>query len=70
MIWHPKLGRRVELRYNAGLRKIPHFAGLHRACGVVICAAAGRTQVNAAVRLDDGRVLVAPRGNLTEAKNG
>lgn len=64
MIWHPKSGQEVELRYNAGMRQIPHFASLHRARGAVICAAAGRTQVNAAVRLRDGRTLVVPRGNL------
>jgi len=64
MIWHPKPGQEIELRYNAGLRKIPHFAELHRARGVVICAAAGRGPVNAGVRLQDGRTLVVPRGNL------
>lgn len=66
MIWHPKPGQRVELRYKKSLRGVPHFAALHGSRGVVICAAAGGSMVNAAVRLDDGRTLVVPRGNLTE----
>lgn len=64
MIWHPKTGDRVELRYRESWLSDPHFASLHRARGVVICAAAGSSQVNAAVQLDDGRVLVVPRGNI------
>lgn len=66
MIWHPKQGQRVELRYNRRLRGDPHFAALHGSRGVVICAGSGRGPVNAAVQLRDGRTLVVPRGNLAD----
>lgn len=69
MIWHPLPGQEIELRYNAGVRKIPHFAELHGHRGVVICAGTGRGPVNAAVQLRDGRKIVVPRGNLTEVES-
>lgn len=60
MIWWPKQGQRVELHY----RKETRAAAPHLARGVVVKAGKGGGPVNALVRLDDGRMIVVPRGNL------
>lgn len=59
MLASPRIGQRVELRYRESFRPImPHGAR-----GVVIIASRGRPR-NHAVRLDDGREVIVPCGNL------
>ena len=64
MIWHPRLGQRVELHYRRSMR----CNGLHLERGVVTVAGRGPGPINAAVALDDGRMVIVPRGNIVEAK--
>lgn len=61
MIYRPASGERVTLRYRPTLRA---YTGLHLARGVVVVAGTGRGPVNALVELEDGRQVVAPRGQL------
>lgn len=64
MIWRPKPGQPVILRYRKTLRPLcPH----HGAAGIVIKAGKGPGPINALVDLD-GRRLVVPRGNLFPRK--
>lgn len=63
MIWHPKPGMTVELRYQASNRKtMPHGAR-----GVIVVASKGPGPINAAVKIGD-ETLIVPRGNLKEEK--
>jgi len=63
MIWRPKPGQRVELHYKESMRAVcPHLEK-----GIVI-KSGGRKIVNALVKLDDGKMLIVPRGNLQETK--
>lgn len=63
MIWHPKPGMAVELRYRKSNRKdTPH--GLR---GIIIAAGKGPGPVNAAVKIGD-EIMIVPRGNLKEVK--
>lgn len=61
MIWRPKPGQRVKLRYNKILREVcPH----HLATGTVLIAAKGPGPISALVVLDDGTEITVPRGQL------
>ena len=60
MIWHPRAGQAVQLRYAPARRALTP----HGARGIVTVAAIGPGPINALVRLDDGRAFVVPRGNL------
>jgi hypothetical protein len=61
MIWRPTPGQRVELHYKKSMRD---WVGLHLACGTVEHVNNGPGPINAVVRLDDGRRVAVPRGNL------
>jgi hypothetical protein len=82
MIWRPKPGTRVRLRYRPDMRPL---TGLHLATGTVEVAGRGPgpinaavprelhkkrspCPINAAVRLEDGRRVVVPRGNLFQVE--
>ncbi len=61
MIWHPRPGQRIELRYRPAMRGVcPHGQR-----GTVEIVASGRI-VNCQVWLDDGRRVIVPRGNLRD----
>ena len=64
MIWRPKPGMRVELRYGRRWRECPRLARLHGERGAVVTAASGPGPVNALVSLDRGGRVIVPRGNL------
>ena len=61
MIWRPKVGMPVDIRYRKTLKDLPHN---HGRPGIVVCPASGPGPMNTAVRLDDGQITVVPRGNL------
>ena len=63
MIYRPAPGQRVTLRYRPALRA---YTGLHLAHGTVVVAGTGRGPINVLVELEDGRLVVAPRGQLFE----
>ena len=66
MIWKPKTGQHVHLNYkNKGM---PHQG---KTGTVAICTTGHGGPVNALVRLDDGTLVVVPRGqlNIAEEKN-
>lgn len=71
-MYRPSPGQRVELHYAGPRRKgvpsLRDWTGLHLARGVVVCAGTGRGPVNALVELEDGRQVVAPRGQLFETE--
>jgi len=67
MIWQPKPGQRVRIRYRCGIaEQMPH----HNCAGTVIRAGRGPGSINAEVRLDSDAVggewlsVIVPRGNL------
>lgn len=60
MIWRPRPDMRVVLKY----RKETRINGLHLAPGIVEIVAKGPGPANALVKLDSGRRVVVPRGNL------
>ena len=68
MIWKPRPGQAVQLRYRKTLREL---TGRHEVCGVVIAASIGPKQRNATVDIG-GETVVVPRGNLfaMEDRNG
>lgn len=67
MIWRPKAGQRVVLRYNARARsEAIHIGNLHNQHGRVLTVGKGAKMVNTRVRLDSGEVVTLPRGNLFE----
>lgn len=61
MIWKPKAGQRVVIRYA---KKRAQLFPYHNRVGVVVVASSGACAVNVMVRLDDDSVVVVPRGNL------
>ena len=61
MIWRPKIGQRVQLRYRKSMRDV---IGLHLVTGTVIRVATGSKSINAEIRLDNGKTVIVPRGNL------
>lgn len=63
VIWRPKVGMEVELRYNKRLRE---WTGLYLAKGTVCKVGVGKGPINALVELRDGRKVVVPRGHLFE----
>lgn len=65
MIWRPVAGQRVELHYNPRMCTVANYHGLR---GVVEIAGHGIGPINAQVRLDNGAVVIVPRGNLTEVQ--
>lgn len=65
MIWRPKNGQRVEIRYSAKTR---HLHRYHGARGVVLKAGRGNKNINALVMLDSGEEIVVPRGQLFEER--
>lgn len=66
MIWQPRNGQRVELHYRKDMRVICPY---HLARGVIVAAANGKGPRNAAVKLDNGRMICVPRGNMVELKH-
>jgi len=72
MIYRPRAGQRVTLRYRAPRRKgapsLRDWTGLHLARGTVAVAGTGGGPLNALVDLDDGRRVVVPRGQLFDDK--
>lgn len=72
MIYQPRPGMHVELRYRGPGRKgapsLRDYTGLHLARGVVMVVGAGGGPINALVELDRGRRVVVPRGNLFTVK--
>lgn len=63
MLSNPKPGQRVVLHYRESARaRMPHGAA-----GVVEVAGNSRPR-NHLVRLDDGRAVVVPAGNLRKAE--
>lgn len=67
MIHHPKSGQRVQLWYRkSAVSTMPHHARFGR---VVECGR-GKGPRNAAVKFDDGTLVVVPRGNLKVASEG
>lgn len=61
MIWHPRRGERVRIRYR---RDVAGGMPFHGRTGTVEVAASTARQVNALVALDGGGLAVVPRGNL------
>ncbi len=61
MIWRPKPGQRVRLRYA---KRYARIMPCHDRTGAVLAAASGPGPVNALVKLDGGEAVVVPRGNL------
>lgn len=72
MIYQPRPGQQVTLRYRAPRRRgapsMQEYTGLHGACGVVVVAGTGRRQINTLVELEGGRLVVVPRGLLFAEK--
>jgi len=68
MIYHPRPGQRVTLRYRGPRRRgapsMRDWTGLHLARGTVVVAGTGGGPLNALVELDDGQRAVVPRGHL------
>jgi len=67
VIFHPKPGQRVQLRYRRGGPR--RLARLHGCTGIVCRAAMGPGPINAEIALDfsdeaDFLTVVVPRGNL------
>jgi len=60
VIWRPKHAMRVELHYRKSMR----CNGLHLATGTVVIVSHGPGPINAEIRLDDGRAVIVPRGNM------
>lgn len=60
VIWRPKSGDRVVLRYKKSARGF--FP--HNARGTVFVAGRGPGPINAEIILEEGRRIVVPRGNL------
>ncbi|HUS46134.1 MAG TPA: hypothetical protein VM219_08925 [Phycisphaerae bacterium] len=61
MIWRPKPGQRVVVRYNRLARRFfPH----HGREATVETVGDGPGPINAQVRFDDGIRVIVPRGNL------
>lgn len=68
MIWRPKRGQRVEIRYQRGPMRLA--MKLHGCRGTVRRAGRGPGPINAEVLLDPpeaGIRVIVPRGNLVAA---
>ena len=65
MIWHPKRGQRVVVRYN---KRAAPFLPHHGEAATVERVARGPGPRNAEVRFADGVRMVVPRGNLFREK--
>lgn len=69
MIWQPKPGQIVQVRYRKSMRIMTR---LHTQEGKIITVAAGQKQKNALVEFDRGYGevdrFVIPRGNLFTVK--
>ncbi len=66
MLSHPQIGQRVELRYAPARRAVCRSGdgrALHGCFGTVLVAGRGRPR-NHLIRLDDGREVIVPAGNL------
>ena len=62
MIYQPKPGQKVLIRYRPSLRQ---ETGLHMATGTVLTVASGRKTKNCLVSVSNyGIKFVIPRGNL------
>lgn len=65
MIWTPKPGQRIQIRYAKAARAA---VGHHGATGTVITAARGPGPRNAAIQIDGAAApIIVPRGNLFPA---
>ena len=65
MIWQPRVGQRVILRFNPRLRREAiHIGNLHGQHGCVRIVATSTILKNARVELDSGESVTVPRGNL------
>jgi len=60
MIYQPKPGQKVLIRYRPSLRQ---ETGLHLTAGTVLTVASGPKTKNCLVQIED-RKIVVPRGNL------
>lgn len=60
MIWKPRIGEPVEIRYRKGVRNAMPLQGRS---GMVVVTPQGRGPRNVGVRIGDS-VHVVPRGNL------
>ena len=60
MIWHPRIGQQVVIRYRKAWKALMPWEGGE---GVVVCVARGPGPINAMIETERGRVVV-PRGNL------
>jgi hypothetical protein len=68
MIWRPKVGRRVVVRYAPPARGVlPHHG---REATVRGFAARARGPKNVLVEFDGGLRMIVPRGNLFRAAEG
>ncbi len=66
MIWRPRAGQRVRLQYRRSMRGVcPHGE-----TGIVLIAGKGPGPITALVWLDNGRMVVVPRGNLWKVDGG
>jgi len=65
MIWHPRVGQHVEIRYRPGVRGV---LAHHGRCGTISRVARGPGPISAEVLLDTGMSVVVPRGNLVAQK--
>ena len=66
MIWHPKIGQRVQVWYNK--KAAPHMP-YHAEHGLVTEVSRGPGPHNIKVELArDGRSVIVPRGNLRVQK--
>lgn len=61
MIWKPKAGQRVVIRYAA---KRAHLFPYHNRQGLVTIVGTGRGPINVMVVLDGEGAVYVPRGNL------
>lgn len=64
MIWKPKAGQQVTLNYK---NKSMPYQG--KSGEVVICTKGRGGPINALVRLDDGSLVIVPRGQLVINKS-
>ncbi len=65
MIWRPKPGQRVILKYSPKKRQFIHHHGV---IGVVVKASKGRKMVNALVDTSKG-LMVVPGGHLYQRED-
>ncbi len=61
MIWQPKPGQTVQIKYRLSMRK---ETGIHDSTGTIMKVGSGNKPKNCLVTLSDDRPVVVPRGNL------